>query len=143
MEQAANMIAVIADMEALADQIGDPLGGPYVAGETVGQGPLGQQVGQAGQLLAGEFRSGAGMLASGQTGQPGASISAPPSPNRLPTRSQAAGDLGFALAFTNPGDGLSTASFQRGKISLATLRREHAPRSHRTTKISSYLYRDL
>lgn len=143
MEQATHMIAVIANTKALPEQVGDPLRGPDVGGEAVGRGPLRQQAGQLAQLRAGEFRLRAGMLATRQTPQSGASISAPPSPNRLPACSQPARDLGFGLPFANPGDGLVTASFQSGKISLATLRRDHALRSHRTIKISSYLYRDL
>jgi hypothetical protein len=59
------------------------------------------------------------------------SVSAPPSPHRLPSHSQAAGDDGFGLTFPNPLDGLTPASFQGTKISLTTLLGNHAPASHK------------
>jgi hypothetical protein len=128
-------IAVIADMEALPDQIGDPLCGPNIGGEAVGRSPLREQAGQLSQLGARESRAGAGLLAPDQTARSGVSISAPPSPNCLPGRCQATGHLGFGLAFTNPRDGLPATASQCGKISLATFPGDHDLRSHRKNRI--------
>lgn len=55
MQQAADVVAVIAHAETLPEQIGDPLGGPDRRGEPVGLGSARQQVGELSQLRAGQL----------------------------------------------------------------------------------------
>ena len=137
------MIAVITDVKTAPDQVGNALRGPHFGREAVSRGALCEKAMQLRQFRPGEFRRGARMLASDQSSGPGTPVSAPPHPDGLPTHTRSASDLRFRLAFANPLDGLAAALFQRRKIPLARLWGNHAPKSHTTGKISSYLCRGL
>ena len=53
--QPADMVAMIADAEGAPEDLGDAGGGPHVAAKAVRLRPAGEQVGDLGALLGGQF----------------------------------------------------------------------------------------
>jgi len=142
-EQATDMIAIIAHVEPLPDQLGDPLRRPHLGREAVSHGSLREQAGQLRQFPPRKFGPGSRMLASGESPTSSTPVGAPPGPHGLPTDSGSAGHLGFGSALANPRDGLATANLESCKIPMGVVVGDHASWSHFNGRISIYLCRGL
>lgn len=137
MQQATDVIAVIANAQAPPEQIGDALRGPDSSGKSVGFGAVRQQTGKLGQLCASQFGR---ATRARDTAQPRPSSSAGllrPLMHSLSAHTQLAGNSGQRLAPPDAGQGGQAARLQHSSVSL------HECNIHCLSGMSSYLYRGL
>jgi hypothetical protein len=143
-QQAANMIAVMAHAETSPDQIGDPLRGPQGRREAVDFRALREQSGKPGQLPGCQFGGPSGPWALQQTRCPLASPPLVPDKDGLARNAQLAGYRRKRLARLQQRQGGQTPRFH----SLGIPSRPCGVVSHKPTvpqdrKLSIYLYRCL
>ncbi len=137
MQQATDVIAVIANAKAPPEQLGDALRGPDSSWKSVRFGAVCQQAWKSSQLCASQFGR---ATRTRDTAQPRHSASAGllrPLVHGLPAHTQLTGNGGQRLAPPDAGQGGQAARLQHSSVSL------HEWNIRCLTGMSSYLYRGL
>lgn len=137
MQQAADMIPVIANPETLPEQIGDALRGPHRGREAVSFGTPRQQARELSQLPAGQLRRTARPRPAAQSGGAPAAILQRPLMNRLAAHTELPGNRGERLAALEARQSQKAACLEYSCIS------SHEPKIRRLASMSTYLCRGL
>ena len=137
MQQAADVIAVIANAEVSPNQVGYPLRGPHAGGKPVGFGAPHQQTRKLGQLCASQFGRATRARNAAQPRR-----SSPAGPTRplmhgLSAHAQLTGNSGQRFAPLDAGQGGQAARLQHSSVS------SHNCKIPWPIEMSSYLCRGL
>ena len=136
-QQAADMIAVITNPEALPEQIGDALCGPHPRREAVGFRSPRQQAWELGQLSPSHLRGPSRSRPTAQSRRSSPTILLRPLMDRLTTHTQLPGNPRQRLALLDARQHRQAACLQPFSVS------SHERRIRHVLKMSSYLCRGL